>query len=463
MNLRAWQAACVDAALSKYRKGQRHFLCQATPGAGKTIMASCLAKSLLDSNDVDLVLCFSPSRAVSEGIRLTFSRVLACEFDGGMGALGASFTYQRLQHIPERFWNALAKYRVLAIFDEVHHCSGDDASNANTWGEKILANIQQQARYTLALTGTPWRTDLLPIVMAEYSDPEGEIVCDYRYDLKRAVAEKVCRAPNIVLVDNDQLTVSQNGTQEQFTSLNSMLSGSQLGYRCVLNNHGVVSHLLKLGCRKLSEIRKTNPTAGGLVVASSVKHASEIATLLKTDLKQSVVVVTYRDEYPQCAIDRFRSSETQWIVSVGMISEGTDIPRLQVCCYLSSVATELYFRQVLGRILRISEGSNQEAWLFTLAEARLTAFAESVEQDIPESCRVIKLSNNQLRIASLGMIETEANGGSSELSADNIDWPATSSDDRSSSGNLHTDRALELLKYGQFKERVIAAFSCGSR
>ena len=32
-----------------------------------------------------------------------------------------------------------------------------------------------------------------------------------------------------------------------------------------------------------------------------------------------------------------------------MISEGTDIPRLQLCCYLSRIRTELHYRQVLGR------------------------------------------------------------------------------------------------------------------
>ncbi len=34
-------------------------------------------------------------------------------------------------------------------------------------------------------------------------------------------------------------------------------------------------------------------------------------------------------------LQAFRDDSTQWIVSVGMVSEGVDIPRLQVCCYLS--------------------------------------------------------------------------------------------------------------------------------
>lgn len=83
-------------------------------------------------------------------------------------------------------------------------------------------------------------------------------------------------------------------------------------------------------------------------------------------------------------------SNTEWIVSVGMISEGTDIPRLQVCCHLSSVKTELYFRQVLGRILRVNESENQEAWLFTMATNELTLFSNRLAEDLPEDYKIMQ-------------------------------------------------------------------------
>jgi superfamily II DNA or RNA helicase len=72
------------------------------------------------------------------------------------------------------------------------------------------------------------------------------------------------------------------------------------------------------------------------------------------------------------------------IVSVGMVSEGTDIPRLKVCCYLSDVKTELYFRQVLGRIIRVTSSNLQHAWLYALNEHTLAKFAQRVDDDLPE-------------------------------------------------------------------------------
>lgn len=69
-----------------------------------------------------------------------------------------------------------------------------------------------------------------------------------------------------------------------------------------------------------------------------------------------------------------------------MISEGTDIPRLQVCCHLSRIRTELHFRQVLGRILRRQAGEPPEVggWLYVLAESSLTEFARRINDDLPE-------------------------------------------------------------------------------
>jgi len=72
-----------------------------------------------------------------------------------------------------------------------------------------------------------------------------------------------------------------------------------------------------------------------------------------------------------------------------MISEGTDIPRLQVCCYLSRIRTELHYRQVLGRVLRRTGESDGQAWLFMLAEPVLRSFAERIAYDLPDDLAVL--------------------------------------------------------------------------
>lgn len=148
--LRKWQQECSERALQNYKNSQHHFFCQATPGAGKTVLAATIASRLLKNDMVDLVLCFSPSLTVSDGIKRTFSEVLNCTFNGGLGSIGQSLTYQSIQFLSEEFWQTLRKYRVFVVFDEIHHCSGSVYEKSNVWGQQILTKIQGLATYTFS-------------------------------------------------------------------------------------------------------------------------------------------------------------------------------------------------------------------------------------------------------------------------------------------------------------------------
>ena len=385
MKLRPWQEECVFTAVEHFKHSSKHFLCLATPGAGKTMMAAELAASLHESNLIDFILCFSPSINVAHSIRDRFSQRLNCRFDGVIGALGCSYTYQSLLFFNDDFWQIMNNHRVLVIFDEIHHCSGSTIENANAWGEEIILKIQSQAAYTLALTGTPWRSDKAPIALSNYIEPDGAIQCDYAYGLSEAVRDDVCRNPKIVLIDNEKLTVTQeNKVSKVFSSFQALLDDPSVSYQAIITNDTAIRYALNLSCSKLHEIRCMNPSAAGLIVASSVEHAEYIMNILQVEFKQTAILVTYKQPDAQYLIDQFRYSETEWIVSVNMVSEGIDLPRLQVCCHLSHVKTELYFRQVLGRILRMNSAKNKDAWLYTFAEPLLSEFALRIQQEIPD-------------------------------------------------------------------------------
>ncbi|CAD5361032.1 DEAD/DEAH box helicase [Citrobacter freundii] len=393
--LREWQKECAEVALEKYQSGSPHFLCLASPGAGKTVMAAEVARRMLELNLVDLIICFAPSSAVVSSIESTFSHLLKSNFNGGLGAVGAAYTYHSLMYFDKSFWDSLQRHRVLVVFDEIHHCSGDSLDNANMWGGEILTQVQQCASYTLALTGTPWRTDNTPIVLSHYTDPDGEICCDYVYGLHEAIVDGVCRKPKIVLINSNNLVFSSEDTVQRFGSIADFLSETIASYQSIIWHPQAMRYVLKAGCEKLREIRKVNSDAGGLVVASSVEHAYQLLSILENEFAQTATIVTYHDRDALSKIAYYRQAATEWIVSVGMISEGTDIPRLQVCCHLSIVKTELYFRQVLGRILRVNQSKNQEAWLFTMATDELTLFSHRLAEDLPEDYKILQLQSDE--------------------------------------------------------------------
>ena len=307
-----------------------------------------------------------------------------------MGARGHSLTYQNLQYLDGNFWQLFKKYRVFVIFDEIHHCAGSNVDNANAWGEQIMVNIQDEAKYTLALTGTPWRSDAAPIVLSKYMHPSNKISCDYIYGLAEAIQDNVCRIPQIIAVDNNHISVVDADETKTFNSFKCLLSQSIIPYQEVIENEAVIKFIISSAHKKLNEIRSINPTAAGLIVASSVEHSKQIAMLMKSCFDEDAIVVTYREKEPTRIIQNFRHATSKWIISVGMISEGTNIPRLQVCCHLTNIKTEMHFRQILGRILRVTHSKNQTAVMYMPAEPKLLEYAYRVKQDVPFEADVVK-------------------------------------------------------------------------
>jgi len=456
--LRAWQTACLSAVKKHYSQSYKHFFCLATPGAGKTVLAAKVAAYLFETKQIDFVICFSPSSEVANGIRKTFAKRLNCNFDGVIGSVGCSYTYQNMRFFNDDYWKLLRNNRVLVVFDEIHHCAGSSIEDANIWGQDIVKNIQQHAAFTLALTGTPWRSDLLPIALATYSDPDNKIICNYTYSLQQAVNDGVCRNPKIVLVDNEEISVTTTKQETKtYNSLKSLLKDPSISYQDLIKHEAVINYIVAQGVSKLATIRQQNSNAAGLIVASSVEHAEQIVMVLTEFFHQSATIVTYKESDAGDRISHFRLSNTQWIVSVGMVSEGTDIPRLQVCCHLSRVKTELYFRQVLGRILRVNSSPNQEAWLFTLAEETLSTFANRIDQELPDTCVLIR--NNAIANEYFG---TENHKKTDSMRSDS--QPVAQIDDLLFSWGANDQPQIKpreesfLQAFGGFRERVIETF-----
>jgi superfamily II DNA or RNA helicase len=465
MKLRQWQSECVGSVLTHFNEDNKHFLCLATPGAGKTVMAAEVTARLFDKNEIDFVLCFSPSITVADGFKATFSRRLNERFDGVIGAVGKSYTYQSMAYFKDSFWQILNSHRVLVIFDEIHHCSGLSVETSNSWGEEIILNIQDQAKYTLALTGTPWRSDKSPIVLSNYHGIENSIHCDYAYGLKQAVRDGVCRTPSIVLVDNEEITVTDHKNETQiFNSFKSLLDDKLVSYQDLIADRKAIEFILAKGCAKLAKVREKNHNAGGLVVASSVAHASQIIQILQNKFKQSAVMVSYQQDVPSEIINAYRNNTTQWIVAIGMVSEGTDIPRLQVCCHLSRIKTELYFRQVLGRVLRVNGSIDQNAWLYTFSEPRLMEYAYRIEKDLPDTSVIIKdnftrddsdFEHNSVQNDFIhGIDEQTIKFGFDQYSDDST---ISHGGENTANGNNSFMRSFELL--GAFREQVVASFN----
>ncbi|HEV7722721.1 MAG TPA: hypothetical protein VGO60_15620, partial [Iamia sp.] len=132
---------------------------------------------------------------------------------------------------------------------------------------------------------------------------------------------------------------------------------------------------------RLTEVRMTQPDAGGLVIATDQDHARGIAELLRSRFGTRATVVTSDDPRASSHIAMYAAGKEPWLVAVRMVSEGVDIPRLRVGVYATTTSTELFFRQAVGRLVRWTRGvPQQKAWLFIPDDARLRRLAGGIAE-----------------------------------------------------------------------------------
>ena len=141
--------------------------------------------------------------------------------------------------------------------------------------------------------------------------------------------------------------------------------------------------MLRDADERLEEVRADgHPAAGGLVVAADKEHANALADRLSRITGRRPPVVTSDDPDASDGIDRFAASDERWLVSVLMVSEGVDIPRLRVGVYATPARTELFFRQVVGRFVRRTpQPRRQMSYLLMPADPDLKLLAAQVEEE----------------------------------------------------------------------------------
>jgi superfamily II DNA or RNA helicase len=134
---------------------------------------------------------------------------------------------------------------------------------------------------------------------------------------------------------------------------------------------------------RLSSVRADgHPDAGGLVVASDKEHAAAIAARLERVAGEPPEIVTSDEPDASARIATFAAGTRRWLVSVLMVSEGVDIPRLRVGVYATAARTELFFRQVVGRFIRRTAAPEQQmSYLLLPADSRLKDLAARVEEE----------------------------------------------------------------------------------
>jgi superfamily II DNA or RNA helicase len=381
-SLRAWQTA----AMADYmQRSPRDFLAVATPGAGKTTFALSVAAELLGRRVVDRIIVVAPT----EHLKLQWAEAAARAgvpidptYSAGKGKissdyLGVAVTYAGVAVNPLAMRVRTERFKTLVILDEVHH-----AGDALSWGEGVREAFEPATR-RLALTGTPFRSDVNPIPFVTYApgaDGVPRSIADYSYGYAQALADHVVR-PVLFLAYSGEMTWRTRAGDEIAARLGEPLTKdlTSQALRTALDPTGSwIPSVLEAADRRLSEVRRHVPDAGGLVIATDQDSARAYAKVLRRISGEAPVVVLSDEKAASKKIAQFATSEARWMVAVRMVSEGVDVPRLAVGVYATTTSTPLFFAQAVGRFVR-ARSRGETASVFVPSVPALLGFASEME------------------------------------------------------------------------------------
>ena len=110
---------------------------------------------------------------------------------------------------------------------------------------------------------------------------------------------------------------------------------------------------------------------------------AELAQLIRRHTGHEPLVVHSDEKESSRIIETFRRGRQHWLVSVNMVSEGVDIPRLRVGVYATPTTAPLFFRQMCGRLVRTTPGLPADpSYLYLPADPALRDLAAGVEHEM---------------------------------------------------------------------------------
>lgn len=376
---RGWQITAKRQVMELF-KTQDLCVVECVTGGGKTFFASYLAAEFLARGEVDEVVVIAPSTPIKQNWASTmesFSVTCISDNYATSGVIAYAVTYSGCMNRDVLAKVAAKKSRFL-IVDEFHHAERDAP-----WGDAV-DRLAAQSKKVLMLTGTPWRSEGEISLLKQHGYYDNgcvkpDFAYKYRTDLDATDDNRATVYVHFSFYDSkarnkatgETVELKTPGDDDEWNDLANENDKRPLGMHVTvgderLSNNSMAKTMLNEAIAKLEISRaQTKGRAIGLVVARNIREARCIEWYLTELLDQRAEVIASDDERASDRLAEIKNSRSSkspdWIVSVGMVSEGVDIPQIKVIVYLSGIMTLLYLTQVIGRCMRrINIGSAAE-------------------------------------------------------------------------------------------------------
>lgn len=401
------------AQMEKEKVERLPYVLNAFPGTGKTYGSLLAAAYMLHTGMIEQVVYCVPWDNLREGATKTARNLFGLELietkhpshlldlNDGFNK-GAVVSYGQLSGKCGGPLAAMCRdFRVLVIADEMHHLEENSG-----WG-RAFQDVFKEVSLMLMTTGTPIRSDgsAMPYVRYIKDGRMQRIVTNYDFGYEEAL--RADNGPDVLQINfepwdgevtwrvkNPDGTETEyvHGISEDLTATYQdrlskqeieQLEGDRLRHCMDMPEEGSSNYIAKAFADAdawLQGVRKREDrNATGLIVCSKCENANAMADYIEQTTGQRPAVVHGGSDGEAGAtkearkwLDRYQSKHPsidlpRWIVSVGMLKEGVDVPQLAALLYATNITAPLSWIQIVGRVLRIPLTGNKQmlaqAWM----------------------------------------------------------------------------------------------------
>lgn len=368
---RDWQDALGQIIVDKmaaHLSGTMVAAFEAGVGAGKTLGAAWASSYILNARMAERVVYVCPNRTILADAIADFRRfgIHLVDWENGkfphgepITMHGLAMTYASLNRQPNLQRKLCIHKPTLLCLDEFHHL-GDTYA----WCGAARDAFEGHVKVVMPFSGTPWRTDKKELPWMTTSREEDGMVLyamDYSYPLGQCIADKVCRNPIFEFFGADvEIPTSKGIKKVNFdTPLNRKHSGLRLA-GAVRRGTPSRTEILRRAVERIEGpghhkgiffLGGDTSSRDGSAKHDASHHLPEELVKLGVDPRR-IVFVTSDDPKSSRKIREFNDSEAAYLITIDMVSEGINIPRLDTAVFLSSVTAKLKTIQRIGRVLR---------------------------------------------------------------------------------------------------------------
>lgn len=388
---RGWQA---DALMQFAAHKELCFLLEATPGAGKTLFSAFCSRQIMHGNKNAFAVIVVPTTALKGGNNSGFLcdwaragveiKTTLKEKSGWPREFrGAVVTYQQLPNLLTTFaeWKR-SGMQIISVLDEIHH-----ATEVNVWGSAV-EELGRLSVKIIGMTGTAFRDDGRRISFVKYGE-DGKVKADFAYGYRQAVGEKVCRPVSFMTDDGIAEFVLDEESREvrlsEAETGSDLLSAAKTIFQA---NSQWLETFIQRADAKLEEYRAWDHKAGGLVVcrpgrdSNDDRHLAAVARVVRKVTGDEPEVICHDDLDANAKIERFAAGSKKWVCAVRKITEGVDIKRLRVCVIANRPTTELLFRQIVGRVVRVTDRKQPgDATVYIAKFPQLVGWSKTIQEE----------------------------------------------------------------------------------